>query len=188
MKYFGTDGIRLSDKKRLKAIIKKLAFAFNQLNAKKIVVGFDERPYGKKLVKTLTKNLSIMGIKTLFVNVVPSACVSYMCKLEKADYGVMITASHNPSHINGIKIFKSNGEKLNTLQEKSFEKIFNQVPNKNINYFLKKHAKDNNISKTKTTCLKIEPYLNLLKQNTPCLKNKTIVLDCSNGASKYLAE
>ena len=73
-----------------------------------------------------------MNIKTDFISVVSTPIVSFYTKLFKYDYGIMISASHNPYYDNGIKIFKNNGEKLNDKEELKIEKILERIEPKKI--------------------------------------------------------
>lgn len=188
MKYFGTDGIRLQNMEMLEVLTIKGAYALKMLNAKQVVVGYDQRPYGKQLYKTLIKSFSCLGVDVFCAGVVPSACVSYLNTVYKTDFAVMLTASHNPSNINGIKIFNANGEKLTVAQEKKIERLFDELPQNHTFEKLEQVARHTKIKKGKVKKLSINLYMQLLKQHSPNLKDKTIVLDCANGASKYLAK
>jgi phosphoglucosamine mutase len=66
--------------------------------------------------------------------------------------------------------------------------LFEKLPNKQAFKHLKTYAKSINVTPKKITSIDILPYLELLKKHTPNLTGKKIVLDCANGASKYLAK
>lgn len=188
MKYFGTDGIRLEDMSLLKSLAIKTSYALKRMNANKVVIGYDARPHGKKIVKILIKCLNILGIKTYFLGVVPTACASFSAQKTRADFAVMITASHNPSFVNGIKIFNAKGEKLTKAIERKIESWFNQLPNNFPEKILVDFAKENNIKKEKNHKLSNIEYLRVLALHSPSLKGKKVVLDCANGASKKIAK
>ncbi len=188
MKYFGTDGIRLENIPLLKNLAIKTAYALKKMGAKKVVVGYDARPHGKEIVKVLIKSLNTLGIETYFLGVVPSACVSFLNQKNKTDFGVMITASHNPSYVNGIKIFNSKGEKLTKLKEKKIEEYFDELPLDFLENSILAYAKENKIEKAKNKPISKKEYTQTLAYHTPNLKGKKVVLDCSNGASKKIAK
>lgn len=188
MKYFGTDGIRLENIPLLKNLAIKTTYALKKMGAKKVVVGFDGRPYGKQIAKILTKHFNILGVETLFLGIVPSAAVSFLNQKNKTDFGVMITASHNPSYVNGIKIFNNKGEKLTPIKEKKIEKYFDELSFDFLPHLIRNFAKENKIKKAKNMRLSKSEYLETLKDHTPILKNTKLVVDCSNGASKTLAK
>lgn len=188
MNYFGTDGIRLKDTTKLKQIAEKLSYAFKKFDTKNIVIGKDTRKSGNEIEKVFLKNLVKYGINVYRLKIVPTACVAYYTTLLKADFGIVLTASHNPANVNGIKIFNSVGEKLSTKKEEEFEYYIDFAKNE-IKNGLQKKLKINK-SKTvkgKIKTLKTSEYIELLKSNAPNIRGKKIVIDCANGASKYIA-
>lgn len=188
MKYFGTDGIRLEDVSLLNKLAIKTAYALKKMGASKVVVGYDARPNGKKIVKSLMKSFNVLEVDVYFIKIVPSACVSFLTVHNKADFGVMITASHNPSFINGIKIFDNKGEKLTRAKERTIENLFQELPLDNVEKSILNYAKQSDTKKGKKVVASIKLYLDTLKLHTPNLKDKKIVLDCANGAAKKIAK
>lgn len=150
MKYFGTDGIRLNDKQKLEILTIKFAYALHKFNAKQVVLGHDGRPNSKRFKNKLKNALLTLGISTLDCGLVPSSFVSYYTVKHKANFGVVITASHNSADTNGIKTFNSNGEKLKVSQEKKIEKFFDELFDKDLTAQLKCIAKKHGIKKEKT--------------------------------------
>ena len=75
----------------------------------------------------LLNGLNFVNIKSDFIGVVSTPILSFYTKFLKYDYGIMISASHNPYYDNGIKIFKKNGEKLNDKEEVKIEKILDSL-------------------------------------------------------------
>lgn len=188
MNYFGTDGIRLKDILKLKQIAKKLSYAFKKFEAKNIVIGKDTRKSGNEIEKVFLKNLVKYGINVFRLKIVPTACVAYYTTLLQADYGIVLTASHNPSDVNGIKIFNSKGEKLSTENEHKFEYYIDFVKDEIKDTVRKEIELD--LTKTlkgKIKTIKPTKYITLLKNNAPNIKGKKIVIDCANGSSKYIA-
>ena len=77
-----------------------------------IVVGKDTRASCAMIEQAIVAGLTDVGVDVQLLGVLPTAAVAYLIKKLKADGGIMISASHNPSDENGIKFFKQTGEKL----------------------------------------------------------------------------
>ena len=76
-------------------------------NTKNVVVGWDPRDPSGFFVDAVTKGIRKAGANALVLGIVPTPLVPLFMVHEKADCGVMITASHNPNDQNGIKLFSS---------------------------------------------------------------------------------
>ena len=118
-KLFGTDGIRGIAGEELTA---DLAFRLGLVLSRvlteekkgkgKVIIGKDTRLSGDMFESAITAGLCAMGSDVYLLGVVPTPAVAYLVRQTGADAGVMISASHNPSEYNGIKIFGSKGYKL----------------------------------------------------------------------------
>lgn len=177
--YFGTDGIRGEVNKDLNfEVCYKCGNALSSLkdNAR-IILGKDTRTSGDYIALALITGVVAAGGSVVDVGVVPTACVSYLTKKMGFDYGVVISASHNPPRYNGIKIFDENGEKISLVTETQIEKRFVQntvVSYKEIGSFVSRpHF--------------ARSYIDFLAEAGSPLKNLKIALDCSNGASGNIA-
>ena len=112
MKYFGTDGIRgvvgedLTHELALK-VGEAAAYVLGGKSKKKltVLIGRDTRISGQMLSSALSAGLMSQGAKVIDLGVVPTPAVSYLVEKYDASMGVMISASHNPSEYNGIKLF-----------------------------------------------------------------------------------
>ena len=135
-KYFGTDGIRgkVGSFPITQTFFFKLAvsLASSKKNIKKIIIGKDTRLSCSLLENALLNGFDSVKTKSDFIGVVSTPILSFYTKLLKYDYGIMISASHNPYHDNGIKIFKKNGEKLSDSEEIKIEKILDSLNIKQI--------------------------------------------------------
>ena len=108
----------------------------------------------------------------------PTNGLAILTKVMRANLGIMITASHNPFHDNGLKLFGPDGMKLSDKIEK---KIENLIDTKTLNHLSEpkllgrvKRLEDGN-----------DKYIQLLRNNFPrdfSLRGMRIVLDCANGA------
>ncbi len=129
-KLFGTDGIRGIAGEELTA---ELAFRLGLSVAKvladdrkrktKVIIGKDTRHSGDMFEAAITAGLCAMGSDVYLVGVVPTPAVAYLVRDLEADAGVMISASHNPSEYNGIKVFGSEGYKLSDELESMVEEL-----------------------------------------------------------------
>lgn len=179
-KYFKTDGVRgVWGEDLNKNLVKNIAKSLCLSGAKTVVVGRDTRPSGIKIVGVLKNVFSHYGVEVIDLKIATTPVVAFATHTIGADYGIVVTASHNPAKYNGIKIFNSSGEKLTKFEELKIEQNFNKKP--------KKIIKNNKI-KIKNNFL-IKKYLNFVKFYLPNnLKNKKIVVDCANGATFNFAK
>ena len=123
-KLFGTDGIRGVANETLDA---KLAYRVGQAAAislcddpgtkPTVVIGKDTRISSDMLEGALVAGLTACGCNAILLGVVPTPAVAYLTIYLHADAGVVISASHNPYEHNGIKMFSSEGFKLNDALE-----------------------------------------------------------------------
>lgn len=136
-KLFGTDGIRGIVGENLTA---DLAFRVGQavgtvLMEEKggqrptVVLGKDTRISSDLLEAALIAGLCSVGSDVKPVGDIPTPAVAYLTQQEKADAGIVVSASHNPYEHNGIKVFNSQGYKLSdALEERVEEKILSKEP------------------------------------------------------------
>ena len=125
-KLFGTDGIRgIAGIDLTKEFAAKLGIATAKVLGKDknitIAIGRDTRISGESIVEGLIEGLTKNGVNVIDLNVVPTPCVSFLVKKYNAKAGIMVSASHNPSEYNGIKIFDQNGFKLKDELEVEIE-------------------------------------------------------------------
>ena len=120
MKYFGTDGFRgranenLCVEHALK-IGQFLGWYFGKHSGNKspkCVIGKDTRRSSYMFEYALAAGLTSSGCDAYLMHVTSTPSVSYITKTEKFNFGIMITASHNPYHDNGIKIIDKDGYKM----------------------------------------------------------------------------
>ena len=178
---FGTDGIRSKvgqfplDKDSLIKLGNSLGELFFD---SKIIIGRDTRHSGEEIEKLITFGLSNKA-KIYSCGIIPTPGISYITDHGDFDYGIMITASHNPFEDNGIKIFQNNGEKISEKLERRIENVFFSKTKPDIIPPSNKHLKTN---------IK-EIYLNFLQNHASQLKGKKLklVVDCANGATAPMA-
>ena len=130
-KLFGTDGVRgrantypmTADMAlRLGAAAGRF-FRRDASNEHRVVIGKDTRLSGYMLENALTAGLTSTVMNVLLLGPVPTPAVGFLTRSMRADLGVMISASHNPHHDNGIKFFGPDGFKLSDEAEAEIEAI-----------------------------------------------------------------
>lgn len=129
MQYFGTDGIRQKADYLLDNQIPfLLGKALSQINAK-IIVARDVRTHSKDIEKQLCKGLLEGAAQIWLAGILPTPALAYTAQTQKADYAVMITASHNAPEFNGLKVFGKNGKKLSKEEELLLDKKLVELKN-----------------------------------------------------------
>lgn len=89
----------------------------------RVVVGKDTRLSGYMLEMALTSGLCSMGADVILIGPLTTPGVAFVTQSMRADAGIMISASHNPYHDNGIKIFTADGYKLPDEMEAEIERL-----------------------------------------------------------------
>lgn len=126
---FGTDGVRgLANADLSPELALSLAVAAahtlpdpDREQPPLVVVGRDPRASGEMLEAAVVAGLASAGANVVRVGVLPTPGVAYLTAEVRADFGVMISASHNPMPDNGIKFFAAGGHKLTDEQEDAIE-------------------------------------------------------------------
>ena len=187
-KLFGTDGIRGVANETLDA---KLAYRVGQAAAislcddpgtkPTVVIGKDTRISSDMLEGALVAGLTACGCNAILLGVVPTPAVAYLTIYLHADAGVVISASHNPYEHNGIKMFSSEGFKLNDALEACIEELILQdgeLP-------VKTHGE---IGQVMSGSFAAEYYLDHLASTVDGLEPLRVLIDCANGASAVVAQ
>src|SRR5262249_24838419 len=188
---FGTDGIRGEagqfplDPVTVTAIGFSLASHLAASGAEpKIITGRDTRESGASIEKALIDGASRAGAECLSAGVITTPGVAFVTRKEQASAGVVISASHNPYHDNGIKIFAPSGRKMDDVVERQIEAdIFSKIE------VPAGESTDRNHASEVEEQLH-EEYLAFLADeigNGLDLNGLRIVVDCANGASSALA-
>ena len=121
-KYFGTDGVRgrVGETPITPDFVMKLGQAAGRVLRRRIdgrrhvrvVIGKDTRVSGYMLEAALQAGFSSAGVDVVLCGPIPTPAIAYLTRAQRADAGVVISASHNPYHDNGIKFFSESGTKL----------------------------------------------------------------------------
>lgn len=179
-KYFGTDGIRGIYGEKLTDKIAYLVGNFLGYSADRgvIVLGRDSRKSGEILSSALMQGIIDADCDVIDLGITTTPSVAKIAMDTCANYGVVITASHNPSEYNGIKIFNDKGRKLLNIEEIQIEEHIEK--DKPFVY----SSKGKIIKKDEL----INNYIDFLCEDLPDLSHLKVVVDCSNGASVSLAK
>jgi len=186
---FGTDGVRgLANKDITSESALKLAQAAaivlgEQARARGqkpiAVIGRDPRISGEFIAAAISAGLASSGVDVFDAGVIPTPATSFLTADLDADFGVMISASHNPAPDNGIKFFSRGGHKLDDAIEDAIEKALSDKPLTPIGA---------EIGHIKTFADAKQRYLVHLKGTLPnSLKGIKVVVDCANGAASDLS-
>ena len=186
-KLFGTDGIRGIpwNYPFTEDFISKIGYAatlvlanYNRHPDTKpvVLIGMDSRASGPRIKKALVAGIWANKFKVLDLGVISTPAVAYLVKRENADFGIVISASHNPPEFNGIKFFSRAGLKLSASIEGKIENLL--LSGKPLAFKHIKHA----IQKKDYS----RDYIDFIKSTLPkgfSLKGVKLVLDCANGAA-----
>ena len=172
---FGTDGIRGRAGSEMTAAAVKLGNALGQ-GGRVIYIGRDTRASGITLLSALTAGIIRAGGKAVDLGIMPTAGVAYaVAKSQDADYGVVISASHNPEEYNGLKVFDGSGYKLGDKREQAVSKAMEGELRGNYD----------GIACIDDKCL--NEYINHLVAAGVDLGGMRVLLDCANGAAYDIA-
>ena len=186
-KLFGTDGIRGSANSHpiTPEIALRLGRAAGYLMREKgvgrrrFVIGRDTRRSGEMLEAALVAGLNSIGADVLLTGVIPTPAVACLVQEFKAEGGVVISASHNPAGDNGLKLFGSNGYKLDDALEERLETL---ILTEEIDG---QRPLGEAIGIASIVADASERYGAMVKASVPgmALHGLKIAVDCANGAS-----
>lgn len=182
---FGTDGVRGTANTypmtaeaalRLAAAAGRY-FRRGDQDRHRVVIGKDTRRSGYMLENALTAGFTSTGMDVVLLGPVPTPGVAMLTQSLRADVGVMISASHNPHHDNGIKFFGPDGFKLSDEAEAEIEALFHAGVDL---------CRPVNIGRANRIDGAVDRYVEVAKASFPrghSLSGLKIVIDCANGAA-----
>ena len=185
-KYFGTDGARgVANKQITGALAYRIGRFIGQRRGdrkNKILIASDTRISGKLLGDAVGVGIVSSGSDVYNIGVSTTPSVSYLVRKYGFDYGVMISASHNPYYDNGIKVFNAQGEKLEAEVEDKIEEYIDS-PLDNLPLMTNEH-----IGRFMPCDELIDEYVDfLVSKADPKVKNLKVFIDCSNGSASDIA-
>ena len=188
-KYFGTDGVRgkANTFPMTPDVALKLGAAAGRHFRRdgeehRVVIGKDTRRSGYMFENALTAGLTSTGMNVFLLGPIPTPAVGFLTKSMRADFGVMISASHNHYNDNGIKFFGPDGFKLSDETELEIEEIMESGFD---------FANAENIGRARRVDDGLGRYVEHAKASYQfdgrSLKGLKIVIDCANGAAYKVA-
>lgn len=204
IKLFGTDGVRgIANVYPINA-----GFAFDLANIlsdvvctknKKVAIGKDTRISGDMLEAALIAGFTTNGVSVVSLGVVPTPLVTLKTSQLDVDMALMITASHNPYHDNGIKLINNNGDKFSDEFYAELERLLEQkqcTNKKNNNNNQEQQSSNNNTNKSLPPLGRVEKIPSIIEDyienmrtiapNYKALQGLRVVIDCANGAFYYI--
>ncbi|WP_295600374.1 phosphoglucosamine mutase [uncultured Methanobrevibacter sp.] len=181
-KLFGTSGIRGKIGSEVTCELalnvgKSLAYYLG--NEGTVVIGYDTRTTNKMLDQAITAGLLESGVNVIKIGMVPTPLVGYATEKLNADAGIMLTASHNPSPYNGIKLWNKNGMAYTSAQESEIEEIYS-----NRDYISVTWDKIGKLSENEEIKGQYIDDLVDMVNIKPGLK---VVVDCASGAGSEIS-
>jgi len=189
-KLFGTDGIRGTA--NIEPITAETALAVAQAAGLQfqrgdhrhlVVIGKDTRLSGYLLETALTAGFISVGMDVVLLGPLPTPAVAMLTRSLRADLGVVISASHNPYHDNGIKLFGPDGYKLSDKVEREIEARVARGAGGQL-------APSENLGQAQRLDDASGRYIEFVKSSFPRglrLDGLKIVVDCANGAAYKVA-
>ena len=186
-KYFGTDGFRGESNVDLNVdhafrIGRWLGWYYGQDRKAKVVIGKDTRRSSYMFENALCAGLTASGADAYLLHVTSTPSVSFIARADDFDCGVMISASHNPFHDNGIKLLNGDGEKM---EESVLDGIEEYLDSDTVLPYAERDA----IGCTVDYAAGRNRYIGyLISLATRSYKGFRIGLDCANGSTWMMAK
>src|SRR5687767_3952549 len=187
---FGTDGVRgkANSWPMDTETVLKVGMAAGSMFGRgghrhRVVIGKDTRLSGYMIEQALSAGFLAVGMDVFFFGPLPTPAVAMLTRSLRADLGVMISASHNPFHDNGIKMFGPDGYKLSDETELKVEELMLGEASELL-------AEPEKIGRATRIDSARERYIEFAKRTLP--KNLRFdgiraVIDCANGAAYKVA-
>jgi len=181
-KLFGTSGIRGKVQSEVTCELalnvgKSLAYYLG--NAGTVVLGYDTRTTNIMLDQAICAGLLESGVDVVKIGMVPTPLVGYATEKLNADAGIMLTASHNPSQYNGIKLWNKNGMAYTSVQEAEIEKIYSEKSYISVSWDKVGKLSYNEEIKAR--------YIDDLVSMVNIKKGLKVVIDCASGAGSEIS-
>ncbi|MER2604199.1 MAG: phosphoglucosamine mutase [Siculibacillus sp.] len=189
-KYFGTDGIRGRANKWpitpdvAMRVAMSVGLAFRQGNHRhRVVIGKDTRLSGYMIETAMVAGFTAVGVDVFMTGPIPTPAVAMLTRSLRCDFGIMISASHNPFADNGIKIFGPDGYKLSDEVEAEIERLIEEDLGARL-------ASSAELGRAKRIDGVQDRYIEFAKRTLPrnlSLSGLRVVIDCGNGAAYRVA-
>ncbi|MBT8138010.1 MAG: phosphoglucosamine mutase [Gammaproteobacteria bacterium] len=183
---FGTDGVRgtVGVSPMTLEFAVRLASAAGRVlapNGGSVAVGKDTRISGYMFESALEAGFVAAGVDVKLLQVMPTPGIAYLTRMLGADFGVVISASHNRFDDNGIKFFDREGRKLDDDVERQIEALLDDTP---------VTQESSRLGRAERRYDAVDAYVNFCRQSTPerlDLSGMRVVVDGANGATYKIA-
>lgn len=184
---FGTDGVRgaVGQWPMTPEFVLKLGWAAGKVlgdhGRRRVLIGKDTRVSGYMFESALESGFSAAGVDVRLLGPMPTPAIAYLTRTLRASAGVVISASHNPFHDNGVKFFSAHGEKLPDAVEDEIQAMLDRplevIDNRQLG---------------KAERIEDAPgrYIEFCKSTVPIgmsLAGLRVVVDCAHGATYQVA-
>ena len=181
-KLFGTSGIRglIGSEVTCELALnvgKSLAYYLG--NQGTVVIGYDTRTTNQMLDQAICAGLLESGVDVVKIGMVPTPLVGYATEKLDADAGIMLTASHNPSQYNGIKLWNKNGMAYTQAQERKIEEIYANRDYISVSW--------ENVGKLSVNEEIKGQYIDDLVDMVDIKEGLKVVIDCASGAGSEIS-
>lgn len=186
-RYFGTDGIRgrVGVLPMTVEFVMKIGWAAGKVLSRKnrgfVVIGKDTRISGYMFESALEAGLAAAGLNVMLLGPMPTPAVAHLTRAQRASAGIVISASHNPYHDDGVKFFNGLGFKLADETEKAIEDMIDSPL---------EMVESVQIGKASRMDDAKGRYIEFCKSSIPFnanLRGMKIVVDCAHGATYHIA-
>jgi phosphoglucosamine mutase len=188
--FFGTDGIRglantepMTAATALRVGMAAGAYFTNGSHRHRVLIGKDTRLSGYMIEPALVAGFTAVGMDVFQVGPMPTPAVAMLTRALRCDLGVMISASHNPFHDNGIKLFGPDGYKLTDDAEREIEAMITGPSTPKL-------AAADKLGRARRLDDADGRYIEFAKATLPkgrTLAGLKVVIDCANGAAYKVA-
>lgn len=188
-RYFGTDGIRgqVGEFPITPDFMLKLGWSAGRILSvgrgagNQVLIGKDTRISNYMFESALEAGLSAAGVNIQLLGPMPTPAIAYLTRALQANAGIVISASHNPHHDNGIKFFSTEGRKLDDATELAIETAMEQPLTT---------VASGDLGKAYRMMDAPGRYIEFCKHSIPFgtrLDGLKLVIDCANGAGYQVA-
>jgi phosphoglucosamine mutase len=186
-RYFGTDGIRgkVGVPPMTVEFVMKLGWAAGKVLSRKdksfVIIGKDTRISGYMFESALEAGLAASGLDVMLLGPMPTPAIAYLTRAHRAAAGIVISASHNPFHDDGVKFFNGEGFKLADEIEIAIEDMIDKPLQ------MVESAEIGKASRMDDAKGRYVEFCKSSIQFNTNLRGIKIVVDCANGATYHIA-
>ena len=182
VRWFGTNGIREVVGQRLTApLVAQIAGAVARAVpvGRPIAVGWDGRTSSPEFARIVSATLALAGHEVVELGLLPTPAIQYNVRALRAQFGVIVTASHNPPEFNGIKLIAADGLEVPRRVEEAVESLIDAGTVRAARYDGLGHVRRD----TEGPARYVDRIVQLVDHEAIRKRSFSIVLDCGNGAS-----